>query len=192
MIAREWESLNAKAELGPFASRRTLSRGNDVVSSTRGFWSLAGPRWMRFTEGRRPKDRSRIGGSLVSPGLATRRDRGLNCQKQGTTASSTPLLIIAPDAVGWAPSVWQAHWLLPSGDCGSVASCQLAMADRAQGRPDDRPGGDDSDPGLASRRDRGLNCPEEVLSNQRGLRQHTLKGRDPRTLDSVCKTSSFL
>ena len=54
----------------------------------------------------------------------------------------------------WAPSVWQARWLPPSGDCGSVASCHLTMAHRAQGRrPENRPGGDDSDPGLASRRD---------------------------------------
>ena len=57
----------------------------------------------------------------------------------------------------WAPSVWQARWLPPSGDCGSVASCRLTMANHARGRrPGDRPGGDDSDPGLASRRERGL------------------------------------
>ena len=35
------------------------------------------------------------------------------------------------------------------------------MADRAQGRPENRPGGDDSDPGLASRRERGLNCQKQ-------------------------------
>ena len=40
-----------------------------------------------------------------------------------------------------------------------------AMADRAQGRrPDNRPGGDDSDPGLASRRERGPNCHQTEYS----------------------------
>ena len=39
------------------------------------------------------------------------------------------------------------------------------MADRAQGRrPDNRPGGDDSDAGLASRRERGLNCHQTEYS----------------------------
>ena len=55
----------------------------------------------------------------------------------------------------WAPLVGQARWLPPSGDCGSVATCHRAMVDRAEGRrPENRPCGDDSDPGLASRRER--------------------------------------
>ena len=33
VMAREWESLNAKAELARMHSRRTLSRGSDVVLS---------------------------------------------------------------------------------------------------------------------------------------------------------------
>ena len=62
-----------------------------------------------------------------------------------------------------------------------------AMADRAQGRrPDNRPGGDDSDPGLASRRERGLNCHQTEYSRTSvdcigAQRPHCAKGRDPRT-----------
>ena len=37
-----------------------------------------------------------------------------------------------PEAVGWAPSVWQARWLPPFGDFGSVASCHLTMVDRTK------------------------------------------------------------
>ena len=64
-----------------------------------------------------------------------------------------------------------------------MASCHLTVADCAQGRrPDNRPGGDDSDPGLASRRESSPTAKnEKVLSYQRGLQQHTAKGRDPRT-----------
>ena len=67
-----------------------------------------------------------------------------------------------------------------------------AIADRARGRrPENRPGGDDSDPGLASRRERGLNCQQTCYSRtsvdcsiRKGAgaqRPHTAKGRDPRT-----------
>ena len=57
-----------------------------------------------------------------------------------------------PDAVGSAPLVTSLRGLWVSG------YLPRAMADRAQGRrPENRPG-DDSDPGLASRRDGGLNC----------------------------------
>ena len=49
-------------------------------------------------------------------------------------------------------------------------------------RPENRPGGDDSDPGLASGRESSLTAKnKKVLSCQRGLHQHAAKGRDPRT-----------
>ena len=86
-----------------------------------------------------------------------------------------------PDAVGWAPSVWQARWLPPSGDCGSVASCHLTVADRVKG------GGPKTDQEVKTRtlgwhpEENATQLPEEVFSYQRGLHQCTAKGRDPRT-----------
>ena len=78
-----------------------------------------------------------------------------------------------PEAVGWAPLVWQARWLPPFGDCGSVASWRRAMVERTKGGATQKP----------TVRHRGLthnsrasipkrtlpNChSEEVNSNQRG------------------------
>ena len=95
------------------------------------------PRWKRVTEGRRPKDRSVKGGSLVSPGLASQRDRFLTA-KQGRYASSTPLLLDAQMPWGGHPLCGRPAGYLPS---GTVASCHLTMADCAQGRrPENRPG----------------------------------------------------
>ena len=87
-MAREWESLNAKTEL---ARMRRDGHCHEAVK-----WyvhhlpksmktltlceSKADPRWKRATEGRRPKDRSVKGGSLVSPGLASQRDRFLTAR----------------------------------------------------------------------------------------------------------------
>ena len=78
------------------------------------------------------------------------------------------------------------------------------MADREQGRrPKNRPGGADSKlPGWHPE-EKATQLPEEVLSNQRGLRQRIAKGRDPKTLEravtlregivaySLCKPTSY-
>ena len=105
VMPREWESLNAKAELA------RMHRDGHCLEAVMWYvhhlleWvktltlceSKADPHWKRATEGRRPKNRSLNGGSLVPPGLATQRDRGLTA-----TASR-------PEAVGWAPLVGQAR-----------------------------------------------------------------------------------
>ena len=67
-----------------------------------------------------------------------------------------------------------------------------AMADSARGRrPENRPCGDDSDPGLATQRERGINCQQtcysqtsvdcSILKGAGAQRPHCAKGRDPRT-----------
>ena len=86
-----------------------------------------------------------------------------NCQA-GPTASSTPLFS-TPRCRGVGTPCWAGP--LTTSLWGLWVSGYLprAMADRAQGRrPDNRPGGDDSDPGLASRRERGLNCHQTEFS----------------------------
>ena len=66
--------------------------------------------------------------------------------------------------MGWAPLVGRPADYLPPGTVGQWY-LPRAMADRAQGRrPDNRPGGDDSDPGLASRRERGLTARRSTLT----------------------------
>ena len=64
-----------------------------------------------------------------------------NCQA-GPTASSTPLLLDAQMPWSWAPSVWQARWLPPFGDCGSVASCHPQKPTRREGDDSDGRAGD--------------------------------------------------
>ena len=103
VLVREWESLNAKGRAGPYASRQTLSRDNGVVPS------ITSPSRRKYPDGNKQSHAGESyqrattqepiidGGSLVSPGLATQRDRGLTA-----TAS-------CPDAVGWAPLVGQAR-----------------------------------------------------------------------------------
>ena len=122
------------------------------------------PRWKRVTEGRRPKDRSLKGGSLVSPGLASQRDRFLTA-KQGRLLHQRHCSKM-PRCRGVGTPSWAG--LLTTSLRGLWVSGYLprAMADPAQGRrPDNRPGGDDSDPGLASRRGSDLgNCHKRKYS----------------------------
>ena len=55
-----------------------------------------------------------------------------------------------------------------------------AMADRAQGRrPDNRPGGDDSDTGLASRRERGLTATKRVTLEPAWAASTHCEGKGP-------------
>ena len=87
-MVRKWESLNAKAELARMhrdghcheAVMWCVHHLPELMKTPRP--KQADPRWKRVTEGRRPKERSQIGSSLVSPGLASQRDRFLTA-KQG-------------------------------------------------------------------------------------------------------------
>ena len=94
VMVREWESLNAKAELARMHRDRhcheamVLYRPPENVCR-----STLKESYRRATTQEPIID----GGSLVSPGLATQRDRGL-------TATTK-----RPDAVGWAPQVGQAR-----------------------------------------------------------------------------------
>ena len=152
--------------------------------------SLAVPRWKRVTEGRRPKDRSVKGFTRISQAGNPKRPLP-NCQSRADCfINATPSR--RPDAVVWAPRGWAGPLTTPLRGLWVSGYLLRAMADREQGRrPENRPGGDDSDPRLASRRDRGLTatCEQKVLSNQRGLRQRNLKGRDPKTLERAVKLS---
>ena len=147
------------------------------------------PRWKRVTEGRRPKDRSLKGGSLVSPGLASQRDRFQTAKQDRLLyqrhCSKTPRCR-GVGTLSWAgPLTTSLRGLWVSG------YLPRATADRAQGRrPDNRPRGDDSDPGLASRRERGLNCHQSEYSrtsvdciNAKLRREGT---REPRRRGAIC------
>ena len=162
---------------GSCASRRTLSRGNDVVPSTRGFWSLADPPWKRVTEGRRPKIIER-GLTQISRAGNPKRPHP-NCQGRllhQRHCSKTPRCrgVGTPSWAG--PLTTSLRGLCVSG------YLLRAMADRAQGRrPDNRPGGDDSDPGLASRRERGLNCHQTEYSRTSVDCINAKRGGGPKT-----------
>ena len=142
--------------------------------------SLAVPRWKRATEGRRPKDRSLEGGSLVSPGLASQRDRFLTA-KQGRLlyqrhCSKTPRCRGVGTPCWAGPLTTSLRGLWVSG------YLPRAMADRAAR------GGDPKTDQEETTRTLGWH-PEEkstlvtatrgVLSNQRGLHQCE-KGRGPK------------
>ena len=98
--------------------------------------------------------------SRVSPGLASQRDRFLTA-KQGRLLHQRHSFVTPRSREVGTPS-WAGP--LTTSLRGLWASGYLprAMADRARGRrPENRPRGDDSDPGLASRRESDLgNCHE--------------------------------
>ena len=86
----------------------------------------------------------------LHPSVAPTPYKELPQAPQGTTALSTSPFVRAgyvcrnnttslrrPEAVEWAPSVWQAHWLPPFGDCGPVATRHRAMADGTKRTPRD-------------------------------------------------------
>ena len=92
-----------------------------------------------------------------------------------------------PDAVGWAHSVWQARWLPPFGDCGSVATCPVQWRTVHEGGdPKTDQEGTTRTPGWHEEKATLVTATKvtEVLPNQRGLRPRTPKGRAPRTLAS--------
>ena len=67
-----------------------------------------------------------------------------------------------PEAAGWAPLVGQEPAdYLPSGTVGQWLPAPVQWwTEQKRRRSENRPGGDDSDPGLASRRERGLTAPK--------------------------------
>ena len=78
--------------------------------------------------------RRRIGGAIPRAenfgDLITAAKAGYDCLNNATVENR-------PEAVGWAPLVWQTRWPPPFGDCGSVVSCHRAKVDSAGKR---RPG----------------------------------------------------
>ena len=120
--------------------------------------SLTVPRWKRAAAGRRPKDRSERRGSLVSPGLASQRDR-FPTAKQGRLlhqrhSSSTPKC----RGMGTLRDGKQARLLPPSGEGDSMASYP------GQWRTVHKSGDSKTD-----------------QATQGAAKPHCLKGRDPRT-----------
>ena len=142
--------------------------------------SLAVPRWKRAAAGRRPKDRSQLGGSLVSPGLASQRDRfptakqgrlrhqrhsssTPRCRGMGTLRDGRPADCLPPGTVGqWPPAPGN------GGPCTKAASRQPTKRGRLGPRAD------------IPKRLRPNCQKKEVLSTHRGL-QHTKRGRGPKT-----------
>ena len=113
-----------------------------------------------------------------------------NCQA-GPTASSTPLLLDAQMPWGGHPLCGRPAGYLPPGTVGQWPPATLQWRTvRKGGDPKTDQEGTTRTPGWHPE-EKATQLPEEVLSNQRGLRQRTPKGRDPKTLNSVCKTSSF-
>ena len=130
VMARGWESLNAKAELA------RMHRDGHCHEAVRWYVHLRILVACRSTleeSYRRATTQEPIieGGSLVSPGLASQRDRFLTA-KQGRLVYQRHCSR-RPDAVGWAPLVGQARSLPPSGDCGSVATCPVQWRTEHEG-----------------------------------------------------------
>ena len=118
------------------------------------------------------------GGSLVSPGLATQRERGL-----------TAIVPKSPDAVGWAPSsVDRPADYLPPGTVGQwlPVPCNGGPCERAATRkPTKRPRGLTQNSRAGNpKRTRPKLPTDRILSNQRGL-QRTKRGGGPKT--PLCK-----
>ena len=122
-MAREWESLNAKAELARMHRDGHCHETmvwyhplEDVVACS----PTLEESYRRATTQEPITD-----GGFTRISRAGIPKRPLpNCQA-GPTASSTPLLLDAQMPWGWAPLVGQARWLPPSEDCGSVATCPV-------------------------------------------------------------------
>ena len=135
MGAPECEGCSG-SRAGPFTLRRTLSRASGVVRSQPPGVdedTHAG-RELPKIEGRRPKDRSWEGGCLISPRLATQRDRFLTakqgrllhqrhsfstprCRGVGTLCVDRPAGYLPPRTVGqWTPATLQWRTVDKGGD----------------------------------------------------------------------------
>ena len=82
--------------------------------------------------------------------------------------------------MGWAtPLCGRPAGYLPPGLWVKWPPATLQWRTSQGRRPENRPGGDDSDPGLASEEESSPTArTTRYLSYQRGLHQHTAKGRD--------------
>ena len=142
----------------------------------------ADPRWKRATEGRRPKERSETGGSPVSRAGIPKRPLP-NCQA-GPTASSAPLFS-TPRCRGVGTPSWTGPLTTSLRGLWVSGNLSRAMADRAQGRrPENRPCGDDSDPGQSQ--ENASQLPEEVLSQPAWSASTHSEGKGPEDPGASC------
>ena len=156
-MVKEWESLNAKAEL---ARMHRVRHCHETMVWYRPLHDVVACSPTLEESYRRATTQEPIieGGSLVSLGLASQRDRFPNCQA-GPTALSTPLFSDAARCRGVGTPSWAGPLTTSLRGLWVSGYLPRAMADREQGRrPENRPCGDDSVPGMPARRERGLNC----------------------------------
>ena len=107
-----------------------------------------------LTKGDNPKTDHRKGADSKRDRILTAKQGRLLHQRHSFSTPRCRTVAIRPEAVGVETPCCSGPLTTSLGDCGSVATCPRAMADREQGRrPENRPCGDDSDPGLSSRRD---------------------------------------
>ena len=152
-MPREWESLNAKAEVARvhrhghcheammwYVHHLPESMKTPKMCESNGTSSPTLEESYPKKEGRRPEGPTRREGDDSDPGLATRRDRGLSCQKQGTTAKTTPPSRDAQKPwCGRTPS-WAGPLTTSLRGLWVSGYLPRAMADRARGRrPENRP-----------------------------------------------------
>ena len=109
--------------------------------------------------------------------------RQLSNSQAGPTASSTPLLLNAQMQWGGHPLCGRPAGYLPPGTVGQwpPATLQWRTESRAATRKPTRRGRLGPRAGIPKRKLPNCQKNKKVLSYQRGLHQHTAKGRDPRT-----------
>ena len=177
-MAREWESLNAKAEL---ARMHRDGHCHETMVQYRPLEDVVACSPTLEESYRRATTQKPIreGGSLVSPGLASQRDRFLTA-KQGRLlyqrhSVSTPRCrgVGTPSWAGPLTTSLRGLWV--------SGYLSRAMADRARGRrPENRPGGGRLGPRAGIQKRTRPKLPTNVLlSNQRGL-QHTKRDGGPK------------
>ena len=115
-------------------STRSKALSDEKVKSSNGpiGWTTH-PRCKRVTwtrqKGDDPKtDPMTKGADSDLPGWQPKEKAALTA-KAGYDCFNNATFQLRPEAVRWGASVWQARWLPPFGDCGSVASCHRAMVD---------------------------------------------------------------
>ena len=131
-------------------------------------------------------------GTTRTPGWQPEETEALTA-KAGYECLNNATVARRPDAVGWAPLVGRPADYLPSGTVGQwlPAPCNGGPCKRGgDPRTDQVKKGDDSDPGLATLRDKRPNChfrrkgtlePAWVLHQGEGpQRPHSAKGRGPK------------
>ena len=94
VMVREWVSLNAEAEV---ARMHRHGHCHEAIVWYCPLENVCRSTLKESHQRATTQEPIIVGGSLVSPGLATQRDRGLTAKTK------------RPDAVGWAPLVGQAR-----------------------------------------------------------------------------------